>query len=137
MSKCETVVPFFRPFCASLCVMRGYEARAQVAMLCGSQALKNVIGSATFTPSMILIQTVSPPSALGRVNGVGQTLAAVVRGAGPYLAGLFWGISTEMEVTGQQYLAFALDAMITLSIPLLYARVEIPSSEQGVGFGRG
>jgi hypothetical protein len=63
-------------------------------------------------------------SQVGRVNGVGQTLASLVRGLGPALGGTLWSLSVASELPGSYFLVFA---VISLSAGLtccLYSAVD-------------
>lgn len=71
-----------------------------------------------FTGAMILVNTSSPASQLGAVNGAGQTLASLVRGLGPLLGGVVWGAA--LRVARGQFLVFAMAAGVALGAALLF-----------------
>jgi MFS family permease len=105
-----------------------------VASLATSIGLRNTIlyiGIATrgiaavvcFTGSMILVNKAAPGGQLGEVNGMGQCLAALVRGLGPAIAGVEWAASLKGPA-GAQFAPFVSIAAMALLGTVLYGRVD-------------
>jgi hypothetical protein len=78
---------------------------------------------------MILVNTLPHPSQLGAVNGVGQTLASLVRGLGPLCGGLAWGLAAH--VAGGQFLVFGAVACVALAAAALFGFLRVPSPRDG------
>ena len=77
---------------------------------------------------MIMVNRAAPAGQMGEVNGAGQALASLVRGAGPALAGLEWAAAVRSAARagaadGAQYGPFAAVAAMSLLGIALYARV--------------
>eukprot|EP00620_Florenciella_sp_RCC1587_P009016 CAMPEP_0182591074 /NCGR_PEP_ID=MMETSP1324-20130603/72998_1 /TAXON_ID=236786 /ORGANISM="Florenciella sp., Strain RCC1587" /LENGTH=77 /DNA_ID=CAMNT_0024808341 /DNA_START=447 /DNA_END=676 /DNA_ORIENTATION=+ len=51
---------------------------------------------------MVLVNNSVPVSELGRVNGLGQALAAAARGVGPVLGGSLWSMSLGLAEKGDE-----------------------------------
>ena len=88
---------------------------------------------------MIMVNRAAPSGQMGEVNGAGQALASLVRGAGPALAGLEWAAAVRSAehagtADGAQYGPFAAVAAMSLLGILLYARVRF--DEAGGSPGR-
>ncbi len=79
-----------------------------------------------FTGSIIAVNAAPSPAQLGSVNGVGQTLAALVRGLGPALGGVLWSVSLGLHSAGQQFLTFAMIAGVAAATWVLYGFVRLP-----------
>ena len=62
----------------------------------------------------------APPGQLGVVNGVGQAVGALVRGAAPLLAGLEWALFLALGGRGHQFGAWACVAATALLGVALY-----------------
>ncbi|GIL70232.1 hypothetical protein Vretifemale_1079 [Volvox reticuliferus] len=80
-----------------------------------------------FTGSIIAVNAAPSQEQLGAVNGVGQTLAALVRGVGPALGGLLWAVSLGLHSPGQQFLTFGLIAAVAAANFGLYGFVRLPN----------
>ncbi|GLI58932.1 hypothetical protein VaNZ11_000718 [Volvox africanus] len=80
-----------------------------------------------FTGSIIAVNAAPSQEQLGAVNGVGQTLAALVRGVGPALGGLLWAVSLGLHSAGQQFLTFGLIAVVAAANFGLYGFVRLPN----------
>ena len=104
---------------------------AAMAALCVTLAMKSVAGASTFTASMVMVNTSSPPSQLGQVNGMGQSVAAFVRGAGPAIGGLLWSCSIGTGLPYHQFLVFGLLSLMSIGTTLVYSPrfLEIPALE--------
>lgn len=71
---------------------------------------------------MVLVNTSAPRHDMGAVNGLGQTVAALVRALGPALAGVMWAASLALPFQGHQYvpfLALACAALLTQGLYLV------------------
>ncbi|GLC73711.1 hypothetical protein PLESTF_001411000 [Pleodorina starrii] len=99
---------------------------AQV-FLYGAMVVKAFAQSSAFTGSIIAVNAAPSPAQLGAVNGVGQTLAALVRGVGPALGGLLWAVSLGLHSAGQQFLTFGLIAAVAAVNYGLYGFVRLPN----------
>jgi len=98
-----------------------------MALLCGAHALKAVAATSTFTSSMVMINLAAPPRQLGQVNGMGQSVAAFVRGAGPALGGLLWSLSLSSGLPLHQFLVFAGLCLASVGTCAVYSgRLQIP-----------
>jgi MFS family permease len=95
-------------------------------------ALKAISATNAFTGCLIFVNPTAPRAQLGAVNGVGQTLASLVRGAGPALGGVLWAGSLSafraagVAPWGHQFLPFAFAAVVALVTLPVYAAVRLP-----------
>lgn len=108
---------------------------SQAAMFL-AMAAKAVSGTNAFTGCLIIVNAAAPPDALGAVNGVGQSLASLVRALGPALGGLSWALSLQLAEQRwwpawlpHQYLPFAAAAAMALGTDAVYRRM--PEPEEG------
>lgn len=83
--------------------------------------LCSIAGTSAFTGSMITVNQSAPRESLGKVNGVGQQVAAFVRAAAPALGGYVWSLGLQTGIQGQQFLVFSLIAIGGVSTQFLYA----------------
>ncbi|PSC76968.1 MFS general substrate transporter [Micractinium conductrix] len=122
--------------CASL--FHGARLPSQ-ALMFAALGFKAVAGTNAFTGCLILVNEAAPVQSLGAVNGAGQSLASLVRAAGPALGGLTWGWSSQLAATPwwpscwlpHQFLPFALVAALAAATDLaVYARHEPPAPEE-------
>lgn len=90
-------------------------------------AVKAFAQCSAFTGSIIAVNAAPAPEQLGAVNGVGQTLAALVRGVGPALGGLLWAASLGLHSAGKQFLTFGLIAMVAAANWRVYGFVRLPN----------
>lgn len=79
-----------------------------------------------FTGSIIAVNAAPAQEQLGAVNGVGQTLAALVRGVGPALGGILWAASLGLHARGQQFVTFVIIAAVAAGTIVLYRFVRLP-----------
>ncbi len=77
--------------------------------------IKSIAQCASFTGALVMVNAAPHKSQLGEVNGVGQTVAAAVRGAGPALGGLLWAACLALHAPGQQFLPFAVVACLAIA----------------------
>ena len=99
---------------------------AQV-VLCVVLGLKGMAATNSFSASMILVNNAAPRHALGKVNGTGQMLASFVRAVGPALAGVVWGSTTQLGVSGAQFISFAAVAVLAGLTQFLYVFLKMPA----------
>ncbi len=78
-----------------------------------------------FTGAIIMVNAAPVPEQLGVVNGVGQTLASLVRGIGPALGGVLWAAFLQVPMPGRQFLTFVAVAVTALAADLVYRRVSL------------
>lgn len=97
-----------------------------------------------FTSCLILVNAAAPEGSLGKVNGVGQSIASLVRAAGPALGGLAWAWSLQLAALPawpawlpHQYLPFVLVALLAMGTDLVYRSFRLPGEGQEVGAGGG
>ncbi|ORZ31353.1 major facilitator superfamily domain-containing protein [Catenaria anguillulae PL171] len=64
------------------------------AVLLGALLVRLVCSVFCFTPIMVMVNNSAPSNCLGRVNGLGQTAAAAVRGIGPAIGTMIFAWST-------------------------------------------
>jgi hypothetical protein len=64
---------------------------------------------------------------LGEVNGIGQTIAALVRGLGPAMGGLLWSACLALHMPGQQFAPFAAVALLAVGAWWVYGKVHLPA----------
>ncbi len=69
---------------------------------------------------MVIVNVVAPRESMGAVNGVGQTIAASVRTAGPAMAGVLWSASLGLAWGGHEFLPFSAAAVAALVTQVLY-----------------
>ena len=81
---------------------------------------KSVAGVSTFTSSMVMVNVASPPKQLGAVNGMGQSVAAFVRGVGPAIGGLLWSLSLGTGLPYHQFMVFAGLSVASIFASLIY-----------------
>ena len=86
-------------------------------------ATRGIAAVICFTGSMILVNKAAPGGQLGEVNGMGQCLAALVRGLGPAIAGVEWAASLKGPA-GAQFAPFMSIAAMALLGTVLYGRVD-------------
>eukprot|EP00873_Tetraselmis_striata_P045985 jgi/Tetstr1/466249/TSEL_010805.t1 len=91
-----------------------------LGVLCVSQVGKAVAGVSTFTSSMVLVNVASPPRQLGRVNGVGQSVAAFVRGVGPAAGGFLWALTLGTGLRYHQFIVYSGIAVGSLATVAVY-----------------
>jgi len=89
----------------------GPKCGATYAMLLIISSVKNSLGVMTFTAIIILINNSVPSAYLGKVNGLGQSFAALARAAGPALGGALWSMSLKHETI---YLNFLVTSALLL-----------------------
>eukprot|EP00200_Dunaliella_tertiolecta_P013041 CAMPEP_0202392632 /NCGR_PEP_ID=MMETSP1127-20130417/92481_1 /ASSEMBLY_ACC=CAM_ASM_000462 /TAXON_ID=3047 /ORGANISM="Dunaliella tertiolecta, Strain CCMP1320" /LENGTH=773 /DNA_ID=CAMNT_0048995161 /DNA_START=24 /DNA_END=2345 /DNA_ORIENTATION=- len=89
-------------------------------------AIKAFAQSSSFTGSIVMVNAAPHASQLGTVNGIGQTMAALVRGLGPALGGIMWAASLSFKHAGQQAFPFTLVALVAIAAHVMYAFVRLP-----------
>ncbi|KAL3147618.1 hypothetical protein ABBQ38_014668 [Trebouxia sp. C0009 RCD-2024] len=76
--------------------------------------------------STIIINTVAPMKQIGSVNGASQTLNALARAIGPFVAGIAWGFSADSNIPGKQYLPFLGSVVGVVATDILYMYIVLP-----------
>lgn len=103
-------------------IFRGNTAAAQGALTL-AVVLKAISNNNAFAACIILVNAAAmnvSPGVLGKVNGIGQTAAALVRAIGPTLGGLCWSLSVT---AGSPFLAFLVISGIAALTAALYEKV--------------
>jgi hypothetical protein len=95
------------------------QAILYIALLVRAVATTN-----SFTGTIILVNAAPHPSQLGTVNGVGQTVASFLRGAGPAAAGLLWSASLGLP-GAHQFMPFGFVTLIAVAAIVLFRFVAI------------
>jgi hypothetical protein len=80
-----------------------------------------------FTGAIIMVNAAPALGQLGAVNGVGQTLASLVRGIGPAVGGVLWGAFLQVPRPGSPFLTYLAVAATALAADLVYRRVSEPA----------
>ena len=81
----------------------------------------------SLSSSTIIINTVAPMKQIGSVNGASQTLNALARAIGPFIAGIAWGFAADSNVPGNQYLPFLGSVVGVIATDILYMYIVLPS----------
>ena len=76
--------------------------------------------------STIIINTIAPMKQIGSVNGASQTLNALARAIGPFVAGIAWGFSADSNIPGKQYLPFLGSVVGVVVTDILYMYIVLP-----------
>ena len=76
--------------------------------------------------STIIINTIAPMKQIGSVNGASQTLNALARAIGPFIAGIAWGFSADSNIPGKQYLPFLGSVVGVVVTDILYMYIPLP-----------
>lgn len=84
---------------------------------------KSINATNAFTACIVLVNVAAPKEYLGKINGVGQTLASLMRGTGPLIGGWLWAVAVNLASPGHQYLPFAVAAVIALLTDRIYAKL--------------
>ena len=95
---------------------------AQVTMILALFA-KSINATNAFTACIVLVNVAAPKQYLGTINGVGQTLASLMRGTGPLIGGWLWAVAVNLASPGHQYIPFAVAAVIALLTDRIYAKL--------------
>ncbi|KXZ56025.1 hypothetical protein GPECTOR_2g1577 [Gonium pectorale] len=106
--------------------VRSASSVGAMLVLYSSMVVKAFAQCSAFTGSIIAVNAAPAPEQLGAVNGVGQTLAALVRGVGPATGGLLWAASVGLHAAGQQFLTFAFIAVLAVGNYVLFRFVRLP-----------
>eukprot|EP00607_Mallomonas_marina_P003639 CAMPEP_0182423750 /NCGR_PEP_ID=MMETSP1167-20130531/9841_1 /TAXON_ID=2988 /ORGANISM="Mallomonas Sp, Strain CCMP3275" /LENGTH=715 /DNA_ID=CAMNT_0024603009 /DNA_START=309 /DNA_END=2453 /DNA_ORIENTATION=- len=100
-----------------------YRYTAKMLILSILISMKNCIACISFTSSMILINHCVVGRHLGKVNGLGQTFAALARAVGPALGGVLWSVGVMYH-----FLFLNFFGVIFCFLLLLYVNSWIPPS---------
>ena len=105
------------PFCT---IIARTAPRVAYVYLVAITCARNVSATFAFTSSMVMLNVAAPREHIGAINGVGQTLASFVRGAGPALGGGLWSVSVGSGLSGSQFIVFAFISCVALAGNALY-----------------
>jgi len=77
----------------------GYAQNSRTLWICllTTSTIKNVLATLTFTAIIITINHSVMDESLGKVNGVGQSMASLARAIGPALGGVLWSLSVHVN----------------------------------------
>lgn len=99
-------------------------------ILCAAHIGKALCQSCTFTCAFVLINISAPPEQLGRVNGVGQSVASFVRTAGPTAGGFTWALTLGSGLPYHQFIVYSGIALTSLCAAAVYgSHLKIPALE--------
>jgi hypothetical protein len=114
------------------------------ALMFFAMGAKAISGINAFTGCLIIVNAAAPVDSLGAVNGAGQSVASLVRAAGPALGGLSWAWSLQLAEQRwwpgwlpHQYLPFGVAALLALGTDLVYRGMQTPEGEEARGGGSG
>jgi hypothetical protein len=85
--------------------------------------VRNASGNFAFAGSMVMLNVVARQSAhgqVGRVNGIGQALASLVRAIGPAMGGSLWSLSVATAVPGSPFIVFGFVSVSAIAGYCLY-----------------
>ena len=105
---CALPITFAYPILASVLVAYpALQARSDLvfAALLLVTVLKNMTACAAFTASMIILNNSVDNNNLGKVNGLGQAVAALSRAVGPAVGGALWSFSLQTHFIWANFLA--------------------------------
>ena len=108
------------------CMCMLLQSSSAKVVLYSSMVVKAFAQCSAFTGAIIMVNAAPQPEQLGDVNGVGQTLAALVRGIGPAMGGIMWAASLDIHSAGQQFLPFAVIAVVAVVNWVLFGCVTVP-----------
>lgn len=104
---------------ASLSAAAGRHIQGQ-AILYVSLAIRSVAMMNAMTSAIVFVNQAAPVGKLGAVNGAAQMVASAVRGAAPALCGVVWAATLGLQVSGRQFIPFALCASAYIVIATAY-----------------
>lgn len=90
-------------------------------------AVRSIAKIMALSSSTIIINTVAPMKQIGSVNGASQTLNALARAIGPFIAGIVWGLCADSGVPGKQYIPFLGSIVGVVATDILYMYIVLPS----------
>lgn len=97
---------------------------------------KNVFACLSFTAVMLQINHSVTNELLGKVNGMGQSLASAARAIGPALGGMLWSISIQRQFVFLNFIAvmviLAASSMVNHWLPMSIDRKRRSRSRTGV-----
>lgn len=85
--------------------------------------VKNILATTTFTAVIMLVNHTVSSEHLGKVNGLGQSLAALARAVGPAAGGALWSLSLQIHFVSLNFLVASL-ALISCQ----YLNFSLPDS---------
>ena len=90
-------------------------------------AVRSIAKIMALASSTIIINTVAPMKQIGSVNGASQTLNALARATGPFIAGIVWGLCADSGIPGKQYIPFLGSIVGLVATDILYMYIVLPS----------
>lgn len=60
---------------------------------------------------------------MGAVNGAGNTMQNMARAVGPAVAGMMWAGTSQIHITGHQFISFAAVGFGAVFTQIVYLRV--------------
>ncbi len=90
-------------------------------------AVRSIAKIMALASSTIIINTVAPMKQIGSVNGASQTLNALARAIGPFIAGIVWGLCADSGIPGKQYIPFLGSIVGLVATDILYMYIVLPS----------
>ncbi len=90
-------------------------------------AVRSIAKIMALSSSTIIINTVAPMKQIGSVNGASQTLNALARAIGPFIAGIVWGLCADSGISGKQYIPFLGSIVGVVATDILYMYIVLPS----------
>ena len=113
------VLPFAHTF-----VQMQWFTQACMFVGIGVRSIAKIMALASST---IIINTIAPMKQIGSVNGASQTLNALARAIGPFVAGIAWGFSADSNIPGKQYLPFLGSVVGVVVTDILYMYIVLPN----------
>ena len=111
------------PFAHTFVHMRWF---TQACMFVGI-GVRSIAKIMALASSTIIINTIAPMKQIGSVNGASQTLNALARAIGPFVAGIAWGFSADSNIPGKQYLPFLGSVAGVVTTDILYMYIVLPN----------
>ena len=97
----------------------------QICMFVGI-GVRSIAKIMALASSTIIINTIAPRKQIGSVNGASQSLNALARAIGPFVAGILWGFSADSAIPGKQYLPFLASIVGLVATDILYMYIVLP-----------
>ena len=83
-----------------------------------TMVLRSLCALLCFTSVFIMISNSAPPSAMGTVNGIGQSMSSLARGLGPPSMGaiLAWGLGNGLPTPMNFHFPFVVMALVQVCV---------------------
>lgn len=88
--------------------------------------IRSIAKIQALSSSTIIVNSVAPMKQIGAVNGASQTLNALARAIGPFIAGIIWGYSADSSIPGKQYFPFLGSVIGILGTYVVYMFIVLP-----------